>query len=197
MARGFGRRWSAAPREAAGRGVDALNEEPVQRRPHARRGAARSVPNRARRVAWLPDGRPRDALGEEPGAPQGVPRRHHRALRRARRRSRGDPRGGRLARETPGSTRRGARRPGTRWSRSRPVSGLEWRRGGRPFAALAGDAAEFRLDPLVASAALRTPDTSASKRGADWVASARADVDEHAVDRAQAWLASAWRRAES
>ena len=73
--------------------------------------------------------------------------------------------------------------------------GLEWRRGGRPFAALAGDAAEFRLDPLVASAALRTPDTSASKRGADWVRFSPADVDEHAVDRAQAWLASAWRRA--
>ena len=76
-------------------------------------------------------------------------------------------------------------------------SGLEWRRGGRPFAALAGDAAEFRLDPLVASAALRTPDTSASKRGADWVRFGPADVDEHAVDRAQAWLASAWRRAGS
>ena len=26
--------------------------------------------------------------------------------------------------------------------------GVEWRRGGLPFAALVGDAAEFRLDPL-------------------------------------------------
>ena len=74
--------------------------------------------------------------------------------------------------------------------------GLEWRRGGRPFAALAGDAAEFRLDPLVAMAALRTPDTAASKRGTDWVHFSPAIVDGHAVDRAQAWLASAWRRAE-
>jgi hypothetical protein len=74
--------------------------------------------------------------------------------------------------------------------------GVEWRRGGRPFAALAGDAAEFRLDPLVAMAALRTPDTAASKRGADWVRFSPAIVDGHAVDRAQAWLASAWRRAE-
>ena len=75
--------------------------------------------------------------------------------------------------------------------------GVEWRRGGRPFAALAGDAAEFRLDPLVAKAALRTPDTAASKRGADWVRFSPAVVDGHAVDRAQAWLASAWRRAAS
>ena len=75
--------------------------------------------------------------------------------------------------------------------------GVEWRRGGRPFAALAGEAAEFRLDPLVAKAALRTPDTAASKRGADWVRFSPAVVDGHAVDRAQAWLASAWRRAAS
>jgi hypothetical protein len=75
------------------------------------------------------------------------------------------------------------------------VGGVEWRRDGQPFAALAGDAAEFRLDPLVATAALRTPDTSASKRGADWVRFSPAVVDGHAVDRAQAWLASAWRRA--
>jgi hypothetical protein len=74
---------------------------------------------------------------------------------------------------------------------------VEWRRGGRPFAALAGDAAEFRLDPLVVKAALRTPDTSASTRGADWVRFGPAVVDGHAVDRAQAWLASAWRRAVS
>ena len=73
--------------------------------------------------------------------------------------------------------------------------GVEWRRGGRPFAALVGDAAEFRLDPLVATAALRTPDTAASKRGVDWVRFSPALVDHHAVDRAQAWLASAWRRA--
>jgi len=74
---------------------------------------------------------------------------------------------------------------------------VEWRRGGRPFAALVGDAAELRLDPLVARAALRTPDTSPSKRGEDWVRFSPADVDGHAVDRAQAWLVSAWRRAGS
>jgi hypothetical protein len=72
---------------------------------------------------------------------------------------------------------------------------VEWRRGGRPFAALAGAGAEFRLDPLVAKAALRTPDTQPSSRGADWVRFSPAVLDDHGVDRAEAWLASAWRRA--
>jgi len=76
-------------------------------------------------------------------------------------------------------------------------AGVEWRRGGLPFAALVGDVAEFRLDPPVASAALRTPDTSTSKRGADWVRFSPTVADGHAIDRAQAWFASAWRRAAS
>jgi hypothetical protein len=73
--------------------------------------------------------------------------------------------------------------------------GIEWRRGGRPFAAVSGEVAEFRLDPLVAKAALRTPDTGPSSRGPDWVRFSPAVADDHAIDRAEAWLASAWRRA--
>jgi hypothetical protein len=72
---------------------------------------------------------------------------------------------------------------------------LEWRRGGHPFAVARDDAAEFRLDPLVAKAALRTPDTEGSSRGPDWVRFSPRTLDGHAVDRAEAWLASAWRRA--
>jgi hypothetical protein len=72
---------------------------------------------------------------------------------------------------------------------------VEWRRGDRPFAAATDDAAEFRLDPLVAAAALRTPDTMPSVRGADWVRFAPPVLDDPALDRAEAWLASAWRRA--
>jgi len=74
--------------------------------------------------------------------------------------------------------------------------GLEWRRDGRPFAAVDADVAEFRLDPAVARAALRTPDVVGSARGADWVRFTPQTLDGHAVDRAEAWLASAWRRAE-
>jgi len=70
-----------------------------------------------------------------------------------------------------------------------------WSRGGAPFAALTDGAAEFRLDPLVGRAALRTPDTTPSVRGADWITFAPATLDEGAVDRAEAWFLSAYRRA--
>jgi hypothetical protein len=69
-----------------------------------------------------------------------------------------------------------------------------WSRGGAPFAVLADAGAEFRLDPLVARAALRTPETQVSIRGADWIVFAPAILDEGAVDRAEAWFLSAYRR---
>jgi hypothetical protein len=72
----------------------------------------------------------------------------------------------------------------------------EWAIGGIVFAAAGPDGAEFRLAPPVASAALRTPDTLPSGRGADWVLFRPATLDGHAIDRATAWLASAWRRAD-
>ena len=81
---------------------------------------------------------------------------------------------------------------------SETADGADDLRAGPPsalFAALAGDRAEFRLDPLVARAALRTPGTSPSPRGPDWVAFAPAVLDDGAVDRAEAWFLSAHRRA--
>jgi hypothetical protein len=78
--------------------------------------------------------------------------------------------------------------------RQEGAAGLEWSTRGTVFAAAAGDQAEFRLALPVVAAALRTPDTTRSPRGADWVAFAPAALDEHALDRATAWLASAWRR---
>lgn len=75
-------------------------------------------------------------------------------------------------------------------------AGLEWSIGGRTFAAVGGNRAEFLLDPMVAAAALRTPDTGPSPRGRDWVAFSPQQLDQHAIDRAAAWLASAWRRAD-
>lgn len=59
-----------------------------------------------------------------------------------------------------------------------------------------GSMAEFRLDPTVAAAAQRTPDTSASDRGPDWVRFSPGDLDDQAIDRAVAWLGSAARRAQ-
>ncbi len=75
--------------------------------------------------------------------------------------------------------------------------GVEWSTGGIIFAAVSGDRAEFRLARPVVAAALRTPDTTTSDRGPDWVAFAPRQFDGHAIDRAAAWLASAWRRADA
>jgi hypothetical protein len=48
--------------------------------------------------------------------------------------------------------------------------------------------AEFRLGSEVAAAALNTPDTYASGRGADWVVFRPRTVDRFARDRAEAWI---------
>jgi hypothetical protein len=74
--------------------------------------------------------------------------------------------------------------------------GAEWSIGGVTFAATTSDAAEFRLARPVVEAALRTPGTSPSARGPDWIGFQPTELDRHATDRATAWLASAWRRAD-
>jgi hypothetical protein len=65
-----------------------------------------------------------------------------------------------------------------------------------PFAALAADgaSADFRLDPTLADAATRTPDTTTSGRGPAWITFTPRDLDGHAIDRALAWFAAAARR---
>ena len=70
-----------------------------------------------------------------------------------------------------------------------------WSVAGAAFATLSAGRAEFRLNPLVAGAALRTPDTAPSARGTEWVAFTPAELDDGAVDRAEAWFLSAYRRA--
>jgi hypothetical protein len=69
--------------------------------------------------------------------------------------------------------------------------------GDQTIAVVGADgAAEFRLDPAVAGAARRTPHTSVSDRGPDWVRFTPEVLDGHASDRAVAWLGSAARRAQ-
>jgi hypothetical protein len=72
-----------------------------------------------------------------------------------------------------------------------------WSIAERPFAVLdaAGLTACFHLDPVLAAAACRTPDTTASPRGPGWVDLRPVVVDAHAIDRAVAWFAAAARRA--
>ena len=79
-----------------------------------------------------------------------------------------------------------------------PDGSITWSRGGRSFATVSADgsSADFALDPAVADAAARTPDVSPSSRGQGWVTFAPNDLDDHAADRATAWLASAHRRLE-
>jgi hypothetical protein len=77
-----------------------------------------------------------------------------------------------------------------------PDGAVAWSRGGRAFATVTADGASagFALDPAVAAAATRTPDVEPSSRGAGWVTFSPTDLDDHAADRAVAWLASAHRR---
>jgi hypothetical protein len=74
--------------------------------------------------------------------------------------------------------------------------GTEWLAGDRVFAALTGATAAFLLDPIVAAAALGTPDTRPSARGGGWIEFSPPGVDQFARDRAVAWFGSARRRAE-
>ncbi|HXI46693.1 MAG TPA: hypothetical protein VNH13_10360 [Candidatus Acidoferrales bacterium] len=76
------------------------------------------------------------------------------------------------------------------------AAGLEtWSVAGRPFAVVAGSAIELRMDPAVAHAATRTPDTTTSHRGPEWIRFEPPVLDDHAADRLDAWFAHACRRA--
>ena len=71
----------------------------------------------------------------------------------------------------------------------------EFARSGVTFAARPGEEViELRLGPEISEAARRTPDTSGSERGPDWVRFAPRSWDEdHAQDRLDAWFRVAWR----
>jgi hypothetical protein len=75
------------------------------------------------------------------------------------------------------------------------AEGTVWSRAGRLFAALGPDGIELRLDPAIAAAAIRTPDTGPSPRGPEWVRFNPRELDGHAVDRLTAWFDLAYRHA--
>jgi hypothetical protein len=70
---------------------------------------------------------------------------------------------------------------------------VEYDRGGMLFAVREPGRLSVRLREDIAAAALRTPDTAASDRGAEWVALAPAVADSFAIDRATSWFETAWR----
>ena len=81
-------------------------------------------------------------------------------------------------------------------ARSLSVDGtITWSVGDQAFAALGQFGIEIRLDPAIAAAATRTPDTAPSPRGKEWVRFNPHELDGHAVDRLRAWLGLAYRRA--
>lgn len=70
-----------------------------------------------------------------------------------------------------------------------------WAALGVTFAVLTAAGVELRLDPPIADAATRTPDVASSARGPEWVRFEPKTLDDHAVDRLEAWFALARRRA--
>ncbi len=80
-------------------------------------------------------------------------------------------------------------------SRQRDGEAVAYAAGGRVFAVLMPDLLEVALDPSIATAALRTPDTQASSRGNGWIAFTPDGIDRFALDRAEAWVRLAHRRA--
>lgn len=70
-----------------------------------------------------------------------------------------------------------------------------WSLGDAPFAILADDGIELRLDTRIAPAAARTPDTAPSSRGPEWVRVNPRAIDPHAIDRLEAWFTLGARRA--
>lgn len=76
------------------------------------------------------------------------------------------------------------------------VDGQAWSRSGHAFAIAEGTSASFRLGAVIAAAALRTPDVAGSGLGPDWVRFSPPILDDHALDRLEAWFAAAYRRAD-
>lgn len=80
-------------------------------------------------------------------------------------------------------------------SRSTTGSSIIWAVGDVPFAVVDGSTVELRLDSAIAAAALKTPDTARSARGPEWVRYMPATLEDHDLDRLEAWFALAHRRA--
>ncbi len=72
---------------------------------------------------------------------------------------------------------------------------IAWSAGGVTFAKLTENGVELRLDPAIAAAASQTPDTDPSPHGPEWIRFHPRTLDDHAIDRLEAWFALAARRA--
>ena len=76
------------------------------------------------------------------------------------------------------------------------ADGVSYSRAGGVFAVRStANAVELRLGAEIGEAAQRTPATTASERGPDWVRFEPTTWDGHALDRLEAWFRVAWRLA--
>jgi hypothetical protein len=66
--------------------------------------------------------------------------------------------------------------------------GVDFLVGALQFARLTGVAAQFRLRPEIAEAAIRTPAVTASTLGREWVMFGPKGLDQYSLDRAQSWF---------
>jgi len=80
-------------------------------------------------------------------------------------------------------------------TRFREGGAIRYAAAGQVFAVLDLDRLEVGLDQRVATAALRTPDTAPTSSGPGWIAFTPAAIDRYALDRAEAWVRLAHRRA--
>lgn len=71
----------------------------------------------------------------------------------------------------------------------------ELARDGSVFARVIETGLEVRLPADIAEAAKRTPDTATIDDDAEWLRFEPASDEQHALDRAEAWLLTAWRHA--
>jgi hypothetical protein len=76
-------------------------------------------------------------------------------------------------------------------TRSTDGDTTEYGRGGAAFARATSTGLEIRLPADIAAAADRTPDTATFD--GDWLRFTPATDGQHALDRAEAWLLTAWR----
>ena len=97
-----------------------------------------------------------------------------------------------IARRAGGHGARGARRRDARPARATSTG---WRSAGACSPCWAPTCSRSGSTPAIAKAALSTPDTRPSPRGAGWIAFTPATTDRFALDRAEAWVRLAYRRA--
>jgi hypothetical protein len=76
------------------------------------------------------------------------------------------------------------------------ATATEYRRAQQLFAVVEGRRVTLKLRPDIAEAAIRTPATAPSARGAEWIEFEPNPANPQDVDRLRSWLTIGWRTAQ-